>query len=153
MVVAADFSLVVETDRVDHQRIAFPASNRVAHPCRVRVGLMRLAVERNDPERSGIFVHENQGVVVLNDLELVWNAESIRRTQGHTVRGSTNVLCPAIHFVFFRAGFQHRSATGSTSATSASTAAESINTREVGFAVRRSRSAFLCGSLVRGRTR
>src|SRR5215472_10634361 len=126
MVVAADFSLVIETDRVDHQRIGFPASNRVAHPCRVRIGLMWLAVERNDPERSRIFVHENQSVVVLNDLELVRNAESVRRAQGHTVRSSTDVLCSAIHFVFFGAGFQHRSAPGSTSAAPAS-AAESID--------------------------
>ena len=115
---SAYFGFVVVSDGIDDQRVAFPSSDRVAQPRRIRIGLMRFAIERNNAESSGIFMHQDKGVLVLNDLKLIRHPERVRRTERHAIRSSSDILRSAIDLVLLRAGFQlgtaTRAAAGST---------------------------------------
>src|SRR5262249_34167322 len=134
MFVTADFGLVVVSDGIDDQSVAFPAAYRIAKPRRIGIRLMRFAVQRNDAERSGILVHQNQRVLVLNNLELIRHTERVRWTERHAVCRSSSIQRPAVDFIFFGARFQLWSAAGAARSTSAA-ATKCIDTGKVRFAI------------------
>src|SRR5687768_1699022 len=75
--VAGNLGLLVVADGIDDERVAVPPSDRVPEPRRIRVDLMRFAVERHNAERAGILVNDDEMVFVLNDLKFVGDPEGV----------------------------------------------------------------------------
>src|SRR5579872_2234858 len=105
---------------------------------------MRSAVGWNDAENAGIFVQDNRVAGRLQNLELIGNGEGSWSGDWHAIRESAGVVGSANDAIFLHAWLQlgpggSRASTtsgSSASSTRRSAAAEAIDSRKIGLAVR-----------------
>src|ERR1051326_5081403 len=139
----------VEADYVHHQRVAFPAAYGVAHPSRVGIHGMRGAIGRGDSKDPRILMHDHRVGRSLQDLELIRHCVGRRPRDGHAVGKCASIVGSASDAILFQAGFQLWSTwSGCTSAAwrsraSAPTPAKTIDSGEVGLAIRQPGPLFL----------
>src|SRR5436309_13702679 len=62
-----------EATAVDDERIAFPPSDRIAHPSRVRIFRERTAIQKDLPENVVLLVKDKDHLRRLDDLPCKWH--------------------------------------------------------------------------------
>jgi hypothetical protein len=77
-------SLVVSG--LDHQRVAFPMSDRFSVERRLDIGFMGPAVERNDPGHIHELGRHHEILRCLDDLDRIRTEERRRKARGHAKR-------------------------------------------------------------------
>src|SRR5262245_28607514 len=84
-----NLGLVVETNAIHDQRVAFPSSDGVAHPRGIRDYRVRTSVERDHAKRIWVFEDLDDQLWSLNDLERIRRDVSLRNSERLAIRSES----------------------------------------------------------------